>query len=215
MWATHTLSATQRRLSVRRTTSALEIQFASRTVTRKECAAASTLLFGRESTASWLAETARPRTHAQRTRSVFSPDLPTVSASAPKASLLRSLGFAETSTSAKKSANGHHVVPMPSAAMRVEATSVCVHQGIQEIRDKAALPFVSAAGMILIVRQMKSVFMDNVSVSLRTSWKVTFARILVLGFSAASMRHVPSHHWDRSASVTLAALEIHRLAAGM
>lgn len=104
---------------------------------------------------------------------------------------------------------------MPSVVMRREHTIVSVHQDILETLDKAALPFAFAAETIRIVHQMKSVFVGSVSVYLHTSWKVILAKILVLGFSVASMQRVPSHHQDRSASVTLVAPVTLRLAVGM
>lgn len=90
-----------------------------------------------------------------------------------------------------------------------------MRRDILEILDKAALPFAFAAGMIQTVLQMKSAFVGSVSVCLHTSWKVTLAKILVLGFSVASMRRVPSRRQDRSASVTLVAPVTHRPAVGM
>lgn len=121
----------------------------------------------------------------------------------------------EISTNAKKSASIPHVVLTPSAAMHWEHTTASVHRDTLEIRDKAALPFAFAAGMIQTVLQMKSAFVGSVSVYLRTSWKATLAKILVLGFSVANMQRVPSRRQDRSASVTLVAPVTHRPAVGM
>lgn len=104
---------------------------------------------------------------------------------------------------------------MPSVVTRREHTIVCVHRDILETLDKAALPFEFAAEMIQTVHQMKNVFVGSVSVYLHTSWKATLAKILVLGFSVASMQRVPSRHQDRSASATLVAPVTLRLAVGM
>lgn len=215
MSVTRTPPVTQRRLTARKTVSVPETLSASGTVTRRECVAANIHLFRKENTASWSVETAQPRTHAQRTRNAFSLARATASASAPRASLSRSLGFVEISTNAKKPASIPHAVPMPSVVMRREHTIVSVRQDILETLDKAALPFAFAAETIRIVHQMKSVFVGSVSVYLHTSWKVILAKILVLGFSAASMQRVPSRHQDRSASVTLVAPVTLRLAVGM
>lgn len=110
----------------------------------------------------------------------------------------------------KKSASIPHVGLMLSAAMHWEHTNVSAHQDILEILDKAALPFAFAAGTTQTAHRTKSVFAGSVSVYLHTFWKVTLAKILVLGFSVASMQRVPSRHQGRSASVTLVAPVTHR-----
>lgn len=213
-WVTLTPPATRMKLSATRTTSVLGTPCASRTDTRKEPAAASTPSCGRESTASWLVETARPQTRVRKTRSASSLGRAMASVSAPRDSHWKPPDSVETLTSVKKSASGLRAVRMPSAGMHWEPTSASVHRGTQEILAKAALPSAFAAETIQTVRPTKSVSRDSANASRHTSWKATLAKILVLGFSVVSTRHVPSHRLGRSASVTLDALETLRLAAG-